>query len=177
MTIIQPRRPIFVGGEGASERSYCRFLDHLAKEQGLHVHIEAVDLGGGDASICLDRAIRAFGNYRSRAGNTTPGFVLLDTDGSKGSTATLHIVAARHELTIIWQSPCHEALLLRHFAGQENRQPHDCTAAGKLLCNQWSTFTKNTPAIRISKTLGLDHVKRAGSVTPALQELIDEIGL
>ncbi len=177
MTRIPARRLIFVGCEGGSERSYAAFLKRLADEAGLHVHLETRDLGGGDAKTALDIAVREFKKYCESAGRNTPGYVLLDTDRADGFRDALRATAASAGLTIIWQDPCHEALLLRHFAGEENTQPHDCGAAEKLLLRQWSTYKKPSPAVRTAKVLTLEHVLRAALVTPALRALLDEIRL
>lgn len=177
MTRVSVRKQIFVGCEGGSERSYAAFLGQLADAAGLRVYLETRDLGGGDAKTCMGRAISEYKKYRRTAGQQVPGFVLLDRDRVDGHLAAIETAAARYSLAIIWQDPCHEALLLRHFAGEENRQPHNCRAAMQHLLNQWPPYTKNMAAKRIAQTLALDHVRRAATVTPALQSLLDKIRL
>lgn len=177
MTKVPARKPIFVGCEGASERSYVTFLKRLAKDAGLHVHLETRDLGGGDAKSALERARTEFKEYCKVTGRKTPGYVLLDTDRTGGQREAIEASAQKDGLTIIWQDPCHEALLLRHFDGEEHRQPHDCAAAMHLLCQHWPTYQKNIPAVRIPQTLAIGNVRRAAGVTPRLLALLQEINL
>ena len=49
---VQPRRVIFIGCEGKSERAFVRFLAHLCQETGLHLHLDARPGNGGDSVSC-----------------------------------------------------------------------------------------------------------------------------
>ena len=55
---IPRRKPIFLGCEGESEQAYGQFINELARAEGLHVHIEVVNLSPGTGDP-VSRMLRA----------------------------------------------------------------------------------------------------------------------
>jgi hypothetical protein len=115
---IKPRRRIFLGCEGASEVGYGALLQQLADEVPLHIHIELHDLRGGDPLAIVEAArrklesrIRIRGDFEIRA-------LLLD-DHLLGQNPIrdnqIGPLAQSKNLSLVWQRPCHEALLLHRL--------------------------------------------------------------
>lgn len=146
--LIPQRRRVFLGCEGESERGYGARIRQLLELQRQDVHLDVVLLrpGGGDPLTLVERAQRRLMNSRRRQ---EPPYViravLLDADRlgeSAERDARMRELAVHENITLIWQNPCHEALLLRHFpdcqalrpptvahAMEELRQGIDCNTA------------------------------------------------
>jgi hypothetical protein len=138
---IPPRRRIFLGCEGDSERGYGALLSNLLRERCHDVHLDVVLLrpGGGDSLTLVERARDHIIQSEERKGY--PPYVvrglLLDGDlrgiKQRRDREALEI-ATDIALTLIWQEPCHEALLLRHLDGCSHlRPPTSSGAKAKLL--------------------------------------------
>ena len=57
--IIERRARVFLGCEGESEQGYGAFLQRLADDNALHVHILAVNLQpAGDPLTLAEKAVR-----------------------------------------------------------------------------------------------------------------------
>ena len=177
MSKVPRRKQIFVGCEGQSERSYVAFLGMLAKDAGLHVHLETRILNGGDAKTCVTKAVSEAVKYRTGNSSKIPAFILVDTDRADGHKSNIVALAKAQQLTVIWQVPCHEALMLRHLAGHENDKPANCNLALASLSTLWKSYAKGLASRQIASVLDQKGVFRAASVTPELQQLLGEIGL
>ncbi|WP_458438079.1 hypothetical protein [Methylorubrum extorquens] len=117
---IPQRRRVFLACEGESEQSYGALLSRLinARHARTHLDIVLVQPGGGDPLAIVEQAIRLLNLRARRFGTYTSRAVLLDTDKlglTPGRDKQIESLADRHSLDLIWQSPCHEALLLRHL--------------------------------------------------------------
>jgi len=55
---VEPRRVVFVGVEGKSERAFARFLAHCCEEAGLHLHLDVRPGNGGDSVSIVQEAGR-----------------------------------------------------------------------------------------------------------------------
>ena len=80
-------------------------------------------------------------------------------------------------INIIWQFPCHEALLLRHFEGFERRRPATKLEIEALLRQVWPGYQKPITRVQIARMLSFAHVQRAARNEPALLALLRRIGL
>jgi hypothetical protein len=86
-------------------------------------------------------------------------------------------VAATSGFEIVWQRPCHEALLLRHLDGCAQLRPPSTPIACQRLDANWPDYKKPMPSARLAQRLDLDAVVRAAAVEPELSSMLQQIGL
>lgn len=181
---FRPQRvPIFVGCEGESERGYVTFLGRLVEQAGLAVHLDPVLLqpGGGDPLAIVERAARRLSERKTRRSIEFGGqFVLLDRDKwgiTPARDAQIAALAASAGLNLVWQNPCHEAILLRHLANCTSLRPQTTQLAEAALLQRWPEYRKPMDAAGLAKRLDLAAITRVGAVEPGIAQLIQEIGL
>lgn len=181
--LIPQRRRMFVGCEGESEQGYAALLARLIEEARLAVHLDAVLLqpGGGDPLAIVERAATRVHEREGRRGDPYDRrFVVLDDD-KLGQTPQrdqrIAGVAANAGLHIIWQSPCHEAVLLRHLEGCAQLRPPSTPVAGQQLAARWPGYEKAMPAARLAQRLDYAAIARVAPVEPGFAVLFQEIGL
>lgn len=181
--MIQQRRRVFVGCEGESEQAYTALLARLVETARLAVYLDAVLLqpAGGDPLAIVERAAARAAEREQRHGDPYERrFVILDDD-KLGQTPQrdqrIAGVAGDAGLRIIWQSPCHEAVLLRHLDGCAQLRPPSTSIAGQQLAARWPTYRKAMPAARLAERLNHAAIARAAAVEVELAELFRVIGL
>lgn len=177
---IPDRVRILVGCEGESEQSYSRFLDSLARDSQAYVHIDAVVMKGGDPLSRLEWLERHIRAERRRRGTYAHQFAFIDTDQDHLNAARAS--AARHladqlNVTVIWQEPVHEGILVRHFDGFTTHRPPTAAASMALLQRLWASYVKNLPAVHYRAQLNVEDVRRAATVEPQLSALLKVIHL
>ncbi|MEA2998982.1 MAG: hypothetical protein QOK17_815 [Sphingomonadales bacterium] len=174
---------MFVGCEGESEQGYAALLARLIDEARLAVHLDAVLLqpGGGDPLAIVERAATRADEREGRRGDPyVRRFVILDDDKldqTPQRDQRIAGVAANSGLHLIWQSPCHEAVLLRHLEGCAQLRPPSTAIAGQQLVARWPGYQKAMPAVRLAERLDRAAVTRAATVEAELSVLLQEIGL
>jgi hypothetical protein len=175
------RRPIFLGCEGESERAYGTLLGRLIEEYRHDLHFDVVLLkpGGGDPLTLVERACgRVAENERKRDIRYAIRALLLDADrrGQSSQRDTQMFALAQGErLRLIWQEPCHEALLLRHLEGCQGLRPPSPAVAMEALRRRWPEYVKGTSAVQLAKRISVREVAWADSVKPSLREFLDDI--
>lgn len=180
---IPQRRRLFVGCEGESERSYGAFLTRLIEEGELAVHLDTVVLqpGGGDPCAIVELAVQRIAQKQKNRGEPYDRkIVLLDADrlgAVPDRDQRLLQISRREDLHLVWQRPCHEAMLLRHIDGCAQLAPPDSTAAVRELRRRWDDYRKGMSAARLAERLDLDAVARAAAVENDLAVFLAEIGL
>jgi hypothetical protein len=177
---IPRRKPIFLGCEGESEQAYGQFLNELAREAHLHVHIEVVNLspGAGDPVSRMHRAQKEVEHRQRKRTEFAFRAVLLDSDQIDNDPQRRKIaedIGRESGIGIIWQFPCHEALLLRHFEGFEQRRPATKAEIEAMLHQVWPAYQKPMTRVQIAKTLGIAHVRRAVQSEPALLSFLRRV--
>jgi hypothetical protein len=184
MTIRRPtipqRKPIFVGCEGESEQGYARFLQDLAREANLHVYLKIEILKAGDPLARIELAVSKLDRLRRTNGSFAYKFVFLDTDQllqSPDRAARARQLAQNHNIKIIWQQPCFEAVLLRHFVGRNTVMPPDSTTAQSALLREWPEYCKPLSRLELTRKLNREAVMRAAQVENELMTLLRCIGL
>ena len=155
---IEPRRVIFVGTEGRSDRSFVQFLQHCCEEAGLRVHLR-VEPGSGGGSVAVVR--NAARSLKRRFGREDIGakLVLLDRDRVTQDEQEGHDAqaeATEAHLEIIFQEPNLEGVLLRLHEGHETR-PLWASDTKRALRKLWPDYDKSSLT--------------AGSVAPAFRRL------
>lgn len=180
--IIPQRRRLFVGCEGESEQGYVAWLTRLAEARRVAVHLDAFLLqpGGGDPLAIIEQAVARADQQAARRGDYERRFVLLDRDKfghSPQRDARIPQVAANGSIELVWQRPCHEAIILRHLDGCQNRQPQTSPLAGQQLGAAWPAYRKPMTAARLADRLDVDAVARISAVEPELAAMLGIIGL
>jgi hypothetical protein len=176
-----PRRlRIFFGCEGESERSYGAFLGQELQISGCHVHLDAVLLKtAGDPLALVELARRRVVENERRRGRYAFRAVLLDADRI-GQTpvrdARIEPIATAARLRLIWQRPCHEALLLRHLDGCRNRQPPTSALAEQELKRHWPEYEKGQSAVRLRARLGARELRQVLEVEHDLASFLSDLG-
>ncbi|ADU15377.1 RloB domain-containing protein [Asticcacaulis excentricus] len=174
------RTRILVGCEGESEIGYAVHLRRRADEKGLFVHIDPPKLRGGDALARLEWMEDYIAKEEARRDPFEHKYALLDTDQNRltpDRADKARRLAERLGVTVIWQDPTHEALLVRHFEGHTTRRPPSAAAATAQLEKLWGGYAKGMTAMDYMRALTVEHVARAGDVEPDLLSLLIAIGL
>ena len=114
---IPQRRQIFVGCEGKSEAGYVALLQDFARTANLPIYLNIKELapGAGDPLARVEMAVRLIKQEASTRVAPSSSFVLLDEDQTVLAPAraeTARQLAAQKNITIVWQQPCLEAVLL-----------------------------------------------------------------
>lgn len=177
------RKRLFIGCEGESERGYAALLQRCAEVDGLLVHIDPVLLqpGGGDPFAIVERALALMRQRERRHGDPYAGrFVLLDTD--KLGQAPQRDVRARQVaesagLMLVWQEPCHEALLLRHLENCATLRPATAALAFQQLIQRWPEYRKGMAAVRLAERIDIAGARRVAQHDDVMAALLRAIGL
>jgi hypothetical protein len=107
--------------------------------------------------------------------------VLLDHDRfpqlSADAQAELHRLAASSGIRLIWQRPCHEAVLLRHLDGCHDRRPQNTSAAKRALEMEWPFYRDEVSGPALFRRITLEQIRRACAVEQELREFLIAIGL
>lgn len=178
---IRQRTRIFLGCEGESEQSYGKLLQRMALERDISIAITAELLrpGGGDPLALVELACsrikrneQSYGGFRHKA-------VLLDADKltiSPDRDQKMHALAKKEKLVLIFQQPAHEAFLLRHLEGCEQRRPQSTPDALVALLREWPEYKKPMSAIRLAQRIQAEHILRASTVEEDLCLFLKTIG-
>ena len=183
-----PRRPsyrpqhrrFFVACEGNSEFGYAAFLQSLALELSLLIHLDIRKCHGGDPLAIVERAVRELNTKRNRRGGYNGQAIFLDADRRDDvpdRTALADRLIREHGFTAIWSVPAFEVQLLKHLDGCERLQPATSTLAFQQLQDRWPEYRKGMTANELRTRLDYAAVERAASVLPELHEFLVEIQL
>jgi len=179
---IPQRKRIYLGCEGESEQSYGKRLNEIADEAGLHLHIDCDVLqpGSGDPLALIEMAVRHIRQKVSNRGLFAHRAVILDADKlniSPDRDARIPRLAESHSIQLIWQRPCHEGFLLRHFPRRDTIRPLTAGLAMAALVNFWPEFRKGMTARELATRIDQASVLRAAAVEPDLNAFLALIGL
>jgi hypothetical protein len=180
-TLIPQRRRVFLGCEGESERGYGARLGELLETVCQDVYLDVVLLnpGAGDPLALVERARQRIADTERKRERYAMRAILLDAD-KRGQVperdAHLLKIAAEMKLTLIWQEPCHEALLLRHLENCRDLRPPTTTQAMAQLTRHWPSYTKGLSAMRLAERIGLEELRRVQQVEKDLAAFLVEIG-
>jgi hypothetical protein len=177
---IPPRRRFFLGCEGASERSYGALLQILANElERKHIHLDLQDLRGGDPLAIVEAAVAQLTRQIRNHGSFVAKAVLLDEDKlgrNPCRDAQIRPLAQRNGLSLIWQRPCHEGLLLHHLPNCQTLRPPTAAAADSDLRREWPAYQKPMTANRLRARIGLAELANAATVEHELAALLSLLG-
>ena len=179
---IPQRRRVFLGCEGESERGYGALLRRLIEARGLHVHLDPVLLrpGGGDPLALVERAQRLITeDERKRDEPYTVRAILLDSDRlgqSPVRDSRVNAAADAARLRLIWQQPCHEALLLRHIMGCSDLRPTTPDLAMTELCKRWPDYVKGLSEMQLAGRIGERELRQVLRVESELAGFLSDLG-
>lgn len=177
---IPQRKRIFVGCEGESERSYIALLQKLLGPRAGY-HLVGQVLNGGDPLALVESAEKALRRDETFGrGVFHAKFLMLDDDlrgrNPQRDRACIQL-AERLALTLIWQSPCHEAVLLRHLQHCSHRRPPTSRASEVALQEEWPGYVKNFGSDRLADRVDIHALQRVSRHEPGLAVLLRLIGL
>jgi hypothetical protein len=175
--IIKIRARFFVAVEGESEQSFVKWLQTLSENE-LHIHLDAVLLGGGGFKSMLQKAVRLH-NRGCRKGAYQDRILIVDRDRAEQgdwSVKELKQQAAKYKFTVFVQCPNHEGLLLRMMPDMEREIPDAASAEAKLK-SRWPDYQKPANAYMLGRKFSLEDLLRVARVDPDLASLLRKIGL
>ncbi len=179
---IEPRRPVYIGCEGASEAGYAAFLQDLVRDAKLavHLHVDELGPGAGDPLSRIEMAVLRLKLLQRRHGAPSERFALLDSDQAERDllrAEKARKLAADNGIMIVWQRPCFEAMLLRHLAGKASNRPPDTPGAVRALEKEWPEYRKPMTRANLARRIDRDAVMRAAVVEAELETLLRCIGM
>jgi hypothetical protein len=165
-----------------SEVGYASLLQNLIRDANLpvHLHVEQLGPGAGDPLSRIEMAVSRIGRLQSTRGAPKERFALLDFDQAENDlqrAAQARTLASKNGITIVWQRPCFEAVLLRHMVGKAANRPPDTPGAIRALEKDWPEYRKPMSAADLARRIDRAGVLRAAGVEPDLQGLLRCIGL
>ena len=179
---IPLRRPVYIGCEGASEVSYAGLLQDLIRNAALPIHLVVQELGpgAGDPLARIEMAVRRLEQLRRTRTVPAERFALLDFDQAERDpqrAERARYLALQHDIVILWQRPCFEAVLLRHLESRAARRPPDTRGAQIALLRDWPDYAKPMTRLALARRIDQAAILRAAVVEPDLQTLFRCIGL
>jgi hypothetical protein len=158
---------------------YGTLLGRIARDlPDVHIHVDAKVLqpGAGNPLALITRATQIIAIEEERREPYAIKAVLLDV-GSAAINAAATAAAARNAIQhLIWQSPDHEALLLRHLPGCDQRRPPR-GASLTALRGEWAEYEKGRSAQQLAARISLDGVRQACAVEADWRGFLAAIGI
>lgn len=154
----------------------------MLRGENLHVHLVVHDLGrgAGDPLSRVQLAVQRLDQLRRTRIAPPERFLLLDGDQAARYVERADAarrLAAEHNIAIVWQEPCFEALLLRHLPNRAMRRPPDTPEAVRALRREWPEYGKPMTRDQLARRIDQDAVHRAARVEPELLRLLRCLGL
>jgi hypothetical protein len=179
---IPLRRPVYIGCEGASEVGYAGFLQDLLRDADLpvHLHIDELGPGTGDPLSRIEMAVLRLRQLQRKRSAPPERFALLDSDQAERDPQRAERamrLAADNDITIVWQRPCFEAVLLRHIEGRAGHRPPDSPGAIRALEREWPGYAKPMTRANLARRIDRAAVLRVAVVEPDFEALLRCIGL
>lgn len=177
---IPQRKPIFIGCEGESEQGYAGFLQDLIHETELYVHLNVEVLKAGDPLSRIELAVNKLAQLHKTRGSFPDRFVFLDTDQlalSPDRAERARQLASANNIRVIWQEPCFEAVLLRHFEGRTTHRPPTNQVTQTAILQVWPEYQKPMSRSDLAQKIDRQAVTRAAGVEANLMALLMCVGL
>ncbi|KGD92087.1 hypothetical protein [Rhizobium sp. YS-1r] len=179
---ITLRRPVYIGCEGQSEVGYAGLLQDLIRDANLpvHLHVDELGPGTGDPLSRIEMAVLRLKLLQRKLSAPVERFALLDFDQAERDpqrAERTRKLAVNNGITIIWQRPCFEAVLLRHLEGKAGHRPPDTAGAIKALEKEWPEYKKPMTRANLARRIDRPAVLRAAGVETELQALLRCIGV
>ncbi len=178
--IVLRRRPVFLGCEGESEQAYSQVLGDIVRQHIPSIHLEVVLLGAGAGSPLakIRKATKKIAEYERKRSRLWRKAVLIDSDTAEQNPvqkADVESLASQYEIRIIWQSPCHEAFLLRHLPNCSQLRPPTSVLSNSTLVRNWPTYQKPMTRVEIARMIDIDRIKQALQVEDELRAFLADL--
>jgi hypothetical protein len=178
--LIPKRKRIFIGCEGESEQSYIAVLQRqLGMKSAIHLVTKV--LNGGDPLAIIESAKKALRAERvNERDRFVRRFVLLDSDllgRSPERDARCRQIVVAEEITLVWQTPCHEGMLLRHLPGCASKRPTSSSECLAILQRVWPQYKKNMPAQDLEHHITLEAFRQAVANQLEIEPLLRFVGI
>ncbi|CAN7219600.1 hypothetical protein LJR246_000763 [Mesorhizobium sp. LjRoot246] len=157
-------------------------MNNAVRESGLPFHIEVVNLnpGAGDPLARIKRADQEVARRSTRRAEFRFKTVLMDADQIENDPQRrqqVEALAAAYNISIVWQRPCHEAFLLRHFEGYHNHRPATPPLARAALLEVWPEYKKPMTSLQVSRKISIAGVRRVANSDAALETFLRQVRL
>ena len=175
---VEPRRVIFIGVEGESDRAFAQFLQRCCEREGRHLHLIIKPGNGGDSVSVVEEAGRHLTRHSARR-HIGDRLVLLDRDRIEKDLKAgrdARAAASGWNLKMLFQDPNLEGLLFRLHPGREQRRIMAGDAMAELR-KVWPEYRKPPTADQLSGRFTLSDVRRAARHDRELQKLLEILGL
>lgn len=176
--VIKKRRRVFVACEGQCEQAFIRWIQYLADQSQLHIHLDTHILNGGGYRGMLKTAMGYRAKGIAKGGGYAAAYIALDADRSEGDDwdeAELKKQVTLSKLRIIFQRPNLEGVILRLFNGRENGHL-DKTSTNAVLLRVWPEYEKNFSALDLQKKFTQDDLFRMARHDPDLLAFLRYLG-
>ena len=174
------RRRFFVACEGDSEGGYAAFIQRLADEASLAIHLDIRRYHGGDPLAIVEAAVRELNTRRVRRGAYVGQAILLDSDRRNDvpdRTRNADRLILDNGFHAIWSQPAFEALLLKHIPECEQLRPATTAMALHQLQARWPAYRKGMTSGELRGRFDHAAVERAATIMPELRAFLVDIGL
>ncbi len=170
------RTPIILAVEGDSEQSFIKWLQKLANDKKLNIHLDCKNLCGGGYESMLKGAI----DYRERKqSNPTHTILLIDSDRAdrhedEWTLNELQQEAAKESIHVCIQMPKHEAWLLRLLSKKKNPSMKNID---DQLRKAWKNYQKPADANTLANKFSYNSLRNVAQAEKELESLLKIIGL
>ncbi len=176
------RKVVFLGCEGASEHAYGQLLNKLLRDRSLAHRLEVRKLnpGAGSPEAMVTQAIKRIAEFERNRDRLVARWLLIDQDvvtSNPARKAQIDANAQSQRIQIIWQNPCHEAMLLRHLPNAPRTTLTTAAHAGRAIQRVWPGYQKGMDSTQLVARLDQAALQRAASVEPILCSLLQSLGL
>ncbi len=176
--IILQRTRFFFSVEGEGEQSVIKWIQELADQNGLHIHLDCEVLKGGGYKTMLKSTIHY--QKRKERQKAKSSILLVDGDRADGddgwSISQLKQEAFRHNIVVCVQNPNLEGLLLRLMPGKENLQPVGSNVQAQLR-SVWPSYKKPADTRTLAGKFTLADLLRVAKIDSELNTMLSIIGL
>lgn len=176
---VKPRRVVFIGVEGRSDRAFAQFLRRCCDKEGRHLH-GAIKTGTGGDSVDVVKETTRHLTRHSDKRDISAKLVLPDEDRieqDRKAGRDAQAVASERGWEIIFQNPNLEGLLLRLHQRHENRQSKAGDSMAEL-CKVWPEYSKSSlTADQLTGRLNVSDMQRAARHDNDLRTLLNVLGL
>ncbi len=173
------RRVVLLGCEGRSEEGYGLWMNQVARRRDMAITIRPVFLGGGDPLAIVEAFEHEIAARRRRGRRYAHHVLFVDGDRLGEAPArddAIPAIVRRAKMVLIWQSPGHEAFLLRHFECHQHDRPTMTVVAERRLERLWPAYRKGMNAAGYGAVLTAEHFDRVRLVEPEFDAFLDRIG-
>ncbi len=180
MRPLRPKRKrYFVAVEGESERSFIKWIWGIADRRGLSLHLDVHLIGGGGFSSLVKEAQRLKAAAARKGTPFKDAFLVVDSDRSDTGdwpTERVRFVSQQFGLTVCFQHPNHEGVLIRMIEGNETSN-FSASSIDHQIRTVWPNYQKGQNAEKIARRYSADDLIRMAKHDEDWKKLLVSIGL